>query len=194
MMNFKIVFFCLGIVFLTACSKESSPAKEASKQQMYFSLQGFFEAEIEKLQSQPIVLHKNAYLNEKVEKKALHEIDWATEFNSFVKSDINKPAWKDSYRTDSLTNRHGQFQINYTALDPDLRTQEIAISFGKGDAVKPVQIRIVNQSQNPIYDAVENLQYEVGKNYTIENEQKIMWMEGDKFKIKGEFFVHRGKK
>ncbi len=192
MMNFKIVFFCLGVIFLTACSKEPSPANNTSTEQVYFSLKDFFEGEIEKLQSQQIVLHKDAYLNEKVEKKALHEIDWTTEFHSFVNSDINKPAWKDSYRTDSLANKLGQMQINYTALNPDLRTQEIVVSFGK-DAITPVLIRVVNQSQNPIYDSVERLQYEVGKSYSIENEQKIMWMEGDKFKIKGEFFVHRGK-
>lgn len=191
-MNFKTVFFCLGIIFLIACSKEPNSANNTSTKQIYFSLKDFFEGEIEKLQSQQIVLHKDAYLNEKVEKKALHEIDWVTEFHSFVNSDINKPAWKDSYRIDSLANKLGQTQLVYTALNPDLRTQEIVVSFGK-DVATPVLIRVVNQSQNPIYDSVERLQYEVGKSYSIENEQKIMWMEGDKFKIKGEFFVHRGK-
>ena len=186
-MNFKILCFCWSLIFLTACSKESNPTNELNTPKVYFSLQDFFQSEIDKLQSKQVVLHKYAFLNGKTEKKALHEIDWKTEFGAFLNSDINKPAWKDSYKIDSSANLQGQKQITYTALKPDLRTQKIAIHFGK-DGIHPTFIQVVNQSKNPIYDATENLKYEVEKGYTIENEQQIMWMEKDNFKIEGELF------
>ncbi|MGB0930905.1 MAG: hypothetical protein ACPGVB_09025, partial [Chitinophagales bacterium] len=95
------------------------------------------------------------------------------------------------YRIDSSATKLGKSKVIYTAKNPDLRTQEIALTFEK-DAITPREIRIVNQTQNPIYDTTEKLQYEVGKKYLIENQQKVMWMESDNFKIEGELIYHRG--
>lgn len=191
-MKLKIIVIFALTIMVFACSKESpSTANTSDTVDKYFSLKDFFESEIQNLQSQQIVLHKFATLNEEVEKKALSEIDWRTEFTPFINSDINKPAWKDSYRIDSTSNEIGQLKIIYTAQNTDLRTQEIAITFGK-NAQTPSDIRIVNLTENPIYDTTERLQYVVGKTYLIENQQKVMWMKSDNFKIEGELIFHRG--
>lgn len=179
------------MIVLVACSEIAPPTPSNPAINKYFSLKQFFDTEIQSLQSQQIVLHKFATLNGETEKKALSEIDWKTEFTPFINSDINKPAWKDSYRIDSTASQFGELKIVYTANNPDLRTQEIVVTFEK-DAITPKEIRITNQTQNPIYDTTEKLQYVVGKTYLIENQQKVMWMESDNFKIEGELIYHRG--
>lgn len=176
---------------MLSCTENTPPPIEDKAENSYFSLKDFFQSEIKKLQSQQIVLHKYANLNKEQEKKALHEINWATEFSPFLQSDINKPAWKDSYQIDSIANKLGMLEIKYTTLKPELRTQEISLVFQKGQTA-PRLIKIANQSRNPIYNSTEKLQYEVGKSYLIENEQHIMWMNPDVFSIKGELIFNKG--
>ncbi|MEZ4883754.1 MAG: hypothetical protein R3E32_03370 [Chitinophagales bacterium] len=189
----KYVLICsywLSFMVFSACSSKNPSIADASTANYYFSLKQFFQSQIQSFQSQQIVLHKFASLNGELEKKALSEIDWETEFRPFVNSDINKPAWKDSYQIDSSANGLGQLQVHYTAMNPDLRTQKIDITFGK-DAVTPSFIEVTNLSRNPIYDTTEKLQYDVNKRYVIENEQKVMWMKPDAFKIEGELIFYR---
>ena len=191
-MKYTITGIYLMMILLLACSKEPSSTSNSSNTfNKYFSLKDFFESEIRNLQSKQIVLHKFATLNGEVEKKALSEIDWKTEFTPFINSDINKPAWKDSYRIDSSASELGLLKINYTAQNPDLRTQEIVVTFDK-DGQTPKEVHIVNQTENPIYDTTEKLQYVTGKTYLIENQQQVMWMSKDNFKIEGELIFHRG--
>ncbi len=133
---------------MVSCTKDSPPPIEGKVENTYFSLKDFFQSEIEKLESQQIVLHKYANLNDEQEKKALHEINWAIEFSPFLQSDINKPAWQDSYQIDSIANTIGMLEIKYTALKPELRTQEISLAFQKGQT-SPILIKIANQSRNP---------------------------------------------
>ncbi|MGB0932197.1 MAG: hypothetical protein ACPGVB_15545, partial [Chitinophagales bacterium] len=87
-MNFKFIAICILLTMATACSKEAPSTENTSSAiNKYFSLKQFFDTEIQSLQSQQIVLHKFATLNDELEKKALSEIDWKTEFTPFTNSD-----------------------------------------------------------------------------------------------------------
>ncbi|MBS1502235.1 MAG: hypothetical protein JST32_09245, partial [Bacteroidetes bacterium] len=97
---------------------------------------------------------KSANYNSNTETKKVHIADWKTELGIFMESDINKPAWKTSYRTSNSNDI-----TTYAAIDSGLKTQYIIIK-RQNDKVK--QVLIYNHTKTTLfgkrlYETSENL-------------------------------------
>lgn len=164
------------LAFLVACgSKESNDTPKE-----YFDIQGYFTQEAERLQKQNPVVKKTVWQNSQPETKQLQLADWQTELELFSESDINKAAWKDSYRVvkKGLT-------TEYTSLDKDLRTQKVLVRFSDGSTVK--QISILNRTSNPLYSSREQLDYFPDSLYKIAKHQDVRLIGESSYLISSKF-------
>jgi len=178
-----LIFILLLSLFLTACSNDV--VSNNDKTTSYFSLKDFFEEEIEGLEKRQQSIEKTAFLNDKSETKTLEKVDWAQELRLFTNCDINKSAWLGKYKVDSLLNdAEKSLTVSYTALDDKLRTRHITLTFVEN--VLTV-IDIKNNSQNLIYNMVEELLYKPKEGYEVETTQKIRGMNADKWAMKVRF-------
>ncbi|WP_184542495.1 hypothetical protein [Mucilaginibacter sp. FT3.2] len=160
---------------LQACRPDKTQSNGTLK---YFDIAGFFRADTAKLTKLNPRVDKTVTHNGVTENKTVQIPNWGQEFNLFIQSDINRPAWKNSYtvlNTDSL--------IIYTAKTSDLRTTKILIKKNK-DKVK--WMVIYNHTKNLLYETKEKLSYFPDSVYQIEKSQQVRLMGKNLYRIKGE--------
>jgi uncharacterized secreted protein with C-terminal beta-propeller domain len=122
---------------------------------------------------------KSVEHNGDIQTKKMHIANWGLELSLFKLSDINKPAWKDSYAIQS-----GGDIIFYKAKDPELKTRALIIKQVNGQ-VK--WILIYNHTKNLLYETDEKLSYFPDSLYLIEKSQRVRFLGTNKYRIKGLF-------
>lgn len=174
-MNRFVLLF--SFILLSSFSCTVKQEKEA-EQDAYFDLEGYFDKEASRLQSLDAVVEKTVAKNELKEQKKLKIKNWDTELELFKASDINKPAWKDSYITKETPQK-----IHHTASDPELRTQEIVITKDADGTIR--HIFIFNKTSNGLYSSTEKLNYYPDSLYQIEKEQQVRVLGTNNFNVTG---------
>jgi hypothetical protein len=163
------------VLLLSGCfSKET----EKSRQQIYyFDLKGYFSKTAQELNKRNPTINKTVAKDNIKETQNLTIKNWNQELALFIEADINKPAWKDSYRKDSTATK-----ITYSANDEDLKTKRIEIFFEKGILAK---IKINSTVDNLLYQSKEDLEYIPDSAYSIKKYQKVIFLGENNYLIKG---------
>ena len=169
----QIIFIA---ILLVASSCESN--RKVAKRYSYFDLEGFFQREISRLQKLNPKVSKTVVKNTEAENRELRINDWEEELSLFTASDINKPAWKGSYKKSEKMG-----EILYTAIDPKLRTERLLIRRNKNGKVH--HISIINKVSNSLYSSKENLTYYPDSLYEIRKEQKVRLLGSNKYTVTG---------
>ncbi len=173
----KHSFAFILLVFLGACG-----AKEDSKNipGKYFDIRGYFEKEALRLQKQNPAIYKTVSQNSQVEKKRVNIPDWKSELELFTESDINKPAWNNSY----IVRKNGS-SVEYISTDSDLKTRKIKIHHSEKGQID--QIIIFNKTSNLLYTSTEKLSYYPDSLYTINKKQNVQVIGENQFAISARF-------
>lgn len=166
----------LIVILLTAYSCENR--RKAVKQYSYFDLEGFFLKEVSRLHDHNPKVLKTVTKNTESETRELQIGDWAEEMSLFSSSDINKPAWKRSYKKSETSEK-----TVYEAIDVKLRTKRILIQ--KNKKGKVTHIAITNKVTNSLYSSTERLNYYPDSLYQIHKEQKVRLLGRNVYSITG---------
>ncbi|MDB5002407.1 MAG: hypothetical protein JWQ34_632 [Mucilaginibacter sp.] len=148
------------IAFLTSCKPDN--IQTAPK---YFDIKGYFHADSLRLTKLNHLTLKTVRHNGVSETKKVHINNWGSELSLFINSDINKPAWRDSYNIQDSGDA-----LIYRAKTFDLKTQLIIIT-KNGDKIK--WILIYNSTKNTLYHTTETLSYYPDSLYIIQKFQQI---------------------
>lgn len=162
--------------FLSSCKPDNI---QDGNKPMYFDIAGYFKADTARLRKLNHLTLKTVMHNGVEQTKKVHIDNWGLELSLFIQSDINKPAWCDSYSVQ--TGKDGS--IVYMAKTPELRTREVAITRKKDNSIK--WIRIYNASKNILYQTTEVLSYIPDSIYTISKRQHVRFLGTNDYLIKG---------
>jgi hypothetical protein len=113
------------------------------------------------------------------ETKTVHVNNWDDELSLFTDADINKPAFKNSYKAvdeDGL--------LVYKARDKDLKVQELIIK-RVGQNIK--YILIYTRVENLLYKTTQKLTYFPDSVYRIETVQHVRLLGTNTYFIEGKF-------
>lgn len=175
-MRIKIALSLL-IVFAAACgSKDNSSITTRT----YFDIKGYFEKEADRLQQRNPLIEKSVAQNNQPETKDVKISNWPTELELFTESDINKPAWKDSYRRVNNGNL-----TELVSKDKGLKTQKISIEKDADGNI--VHIFILNNVSNSLYTTTEELNYFPDSLYRIVKHQAVQVIGKNTYSIVGKF-------
>jgi len=164
-----------GILFcLPSCRQDDKPSGKMT----YYDIAGNVKQEITHLQQSNPVVTKTVGHNGVSATKKVKISKWENELSLFASSDINKPAWRNSYQVLKDSN-----VIIYKAKDPELRTREIMI---KTDGQKLKWMVIFNHTSNMLYTTSEKLSYFPDSLYMIEKSQKVRFLGINRYQIKDE--------
>ncbi len=166
-------FAVLGLLLNMASCKPDIRQNETS----YFNLNTYFSNEANKLTKANFEVIKTVSRNGETEVKKLKIENWPQELSLFSESDINKPSWKNSYKTTVS----GDFTI-YKALEPDLKTQEIII---KKHRQQIVYLMIFNVAKNKLFQTKEKLTYYPDSLYIIRRKQFVRFLGENNYLIEG---------
>jgi hypothetical protein len=145
----------------------------------YFNVKAFFAAETARLQKNNEPVFKTISYNGGTESKTVKIKNWKQELDFFQSSDINKPAWKNSYAVANYAD-----EIIYRAKDPDLKMREMIVK-SENHVVK--YIFIFNSAKNILYQTTEKLSYFPDSAYIIEKAQRVALLGASVYKVKGVF-------
>ncbi|MDB5156998.1 MAG: hypothetical protein JWR50_1705 [Mucilaginibacter sp.] len=166
--------FLLCVVTLLPSCKPDAIQDSAPN---YFDLKGYFNKEILRLSKHNHPVLKTVTHNDISETKKVNISKWDLELNLFIQSDINKPAWRDSYTVQNTGNA-----IFYRAKTPDLKTRLIVVN-KKDNKIK--WILIYNSTKNILYQTTEKLSYFPDSVYIIQKYQKVRLLGANNYVIKG---------
>lgn len=170
---------CLRIIFLLFLLVSCERTKQTQSIR-FFDLKAFFTGEICRLATQKIKVNKTVSRNGISESKKNIFPNWETELSLFLESDINKPAWTDSYLVSN-----NNYSTSYIASDSKLRTRKIVIK--KNNEGKIVELSVVNRTTNFLYSSSEALLYIPDSLYQITKKQDVILLGKNSYKIFGIF-------
>ncbi|MDB5007254.1 MAG: hypothetical protein JWP45_1647 [Mucilaginibacter sp.] len=147
------------------------------KQIKYFDIKRYFNGDISRLKKLNKSVFKTVTINGVTESKKIKIDNWEQELNLFTGSDINSPAWKNSY---TITD-NDEFLI-YKAKDPGLKMREMII---RRDKEQVKWILIFNSTKNMLYQTTEKLSYFPDSLYLIEKTQRVRLIGTNTYKIQG---------
>ncbi|MBK1441986.1 hypothetical protein JHJ32_18455 [Parapedobacter sp. ISTM3] len=162
---FSASLLCAFSVWVISCTG-SADVQSDSQTSPYFGLEAYFNSEATRLQERAPTVTKTVSKNGETETHDVRIGNWQNELALFIESDINKPAWQHSYQVDSTASL-----LTYTAIDPDLRTEQITVEKDTNGHIK--RIRIVNKVQNMLYQTGEQLDYYPDSLYRIIRKQRV---------------------
>ena len=169
-------FFRLAVIvlicFLASCKPEVQQSKNS-----YFDLTSYFGAETKKLTNTKFYVVKTVSRNGDAETKTVKIDNWPGELSVFSESNINKPSWRNSYKTTT----NGAITI-YKALEPDLKTREIIL---KKENNKVVYLMIFNVTNNSLFQNKEKLTYYPDSLYQIQRKQHVRFLGTNDYLIEG---------
>ncbi|WPU95942.1 hypothetical protein SNE25_10475 [Mucilaginibacter sabulilitoris] len=166
-----------GILLLSGLPSCRPDIKQSGTVLKYFDINGYFKADTARLRKSDPAVNKTVTHNGITENKTVHITNWGHELNLFIQSDINRPAWKNSYRVQVIDSL-----IIYQAKHSELRTTRVVIRKDK-DKVK--WILIFNHTKNLLYETREKLSYFPDSVYLIEKWQQVRLMGRNNYRIEG---------
>jgi ABC-type tungstate transport system permease subunit len=166
-----------AIVLIGSILSSSLACRPDIKQIKYFDIKRYFNDDISGLKKQNKSVFKTVTINGVTESKKVKINNWAQELNLFTGSDINSPAWKNSY---TITD-NDEFLI-YKARDPDLKMREMII---RRDKERVKWVLIFNSTKNVLYQTTEKLSYFPDSIYLIEKTQRVRLIGTNTYKIQG---------
>jgi hypothetical protein len=171
MTGWRLIFLFL---VLASCTTEKVTERR------YVDLKGFVTEEVSRLGKSKTKVNKTVSRNGSSESKESISPDWDTELSLFSESDINKPAWSNSYVVSENNN-----STSYTATDSKLRTRSILIRKNRDGGI--AQLSIVNSTKNYLYSSSEELLYIPDSLYQIIKKQDVLLLGNNSYKISGFF-------
>lgn len=166
----------LVIAMHSSCGSPSPETKTTTVMQQ-FDLPSFFQQEIARLDSLQPKIKKTVSEDRVSETKELVIAAWDKELASFLAVDLNKPAYRGTYRKDSIGNT-----VKYTVTDPSLDLSLLEIVYT--DQI-PTTFIIKKSTKNLLYNTSEHLEYVKGKRYTIDKLQSVKMLGYRHYRIEG---------
>ncbi len=160
-----------------------NPSNEVKTQNQFFQLKEYFHDQSEQLQKKNVSLQKSISKDGKVENKNIVTLNWSKELQPFEDCDLNKPAWRKSYKADTFFLAN-QTHLIYKALEPKLAVRKLEVII-REDTVYMVNILIAKK--NSYYQSTQQLNFIPGKGYTITGSQKVIFADPTTFLIKANF-------
>lgn len=164
----------------TACQNDTQ--QESHQPQTYFDLKGFIETQITTLKKTNPIVRKEVIVNEESETLVTPNIDWAKELELFIQADLNKPAYTQSYFTDTLSANTVSYRLRQ---DERLPVQFLEII--RDEQNRPAKIKATLLEKNYLFESEKILTLE-SKNgrlssYQIEGFQQLFIGDPKPFKI-----------
>ena len=164
------------LFFSNACQ---APAKDPTSAKTgaaaFFDLPGYFEGEIERLQSTKSV-YKQVHFKDQQESTAVDNWNPEIDLQPFKDLTINKSAWGDKYQVDTLvSDTIGRYGIQYTALEDKLQIRDVQVWF---QDERPTHILVNKKIDTPIAETSQRLSYIADQGFSISSEQSTFFNQG----------------
>jgi hypothetical protein len=175
-------FFYIPLLLLALVTSACHKNKDHVVAAHYFNIKKFFLDEALNLSHGNTSVRKTTGKDMESAVNQTCPTNWEKELEIFSECDINKPAWVNSYKVDSIV------MANYTVVN--YHTSE-SLPVKKIQVLKSIDgirsIYIERSSGNPVYHSFQKLLYTKDKGYNISGEQKVLFFKASSYHILAEY-------
>ena len=178
MMRGLPLFMCLFLTaFIISCEEE----KINTSHKKYFDIAAFFKQESAALQKNKMKIVKQIIKDGAKDLKTFDNINWQKELKPFADCDINKPAWINAYRVDTIPLKNGRINVTYTSQEEKLPVRSIKISFTNDNLIEDIVIQ--KERHNFYYRSYDWYVYRAMKGFEIKGSQKVHFLDETVYEI-----------
>lgn len=171
-------------LFLGGCVKD--PVDEYfQNDKKFYDLRAYFDNQINKLKVRRQNVRKQITKNGRSHVLEMNTLNWVEELEAFKESDINKPAWRDAYQTDTIF-LEGSQVISHKALNTEnpIQTLVVTIHTESGDCIR---VSIDKRTENFLYSSEQKLFYSAGEGYEISGKLSVKYLFSSEYEVEAEF-------
>ena len=189
-----IGFWAAMVLAATGCQQAATAVGGQVDRKPFFDVKGYFQEQIKELASVK-GLEKNVVVNGAAEHKTTGSVDLGKELAMFMQADINRPAWYDKYRIDTITqppvedkaplDAKGTKSVRFTTSSEILKTKRLEIYFDR--AGKPARVEVDAADQNFFSQWKQHLSYRAGDGYSMTNDQKFIFSDNHSVAVEATF-------
>ncbi len=176
----RLLSFLLFLV-LAACSQP----QQAKRTNVYFDLKGFLDQQIATLNARKPLVSKTALVGEQPETHQTKQVDWAKELELFEQTDLNKPAYANSYFTEEISKTTTTYRLK---ADEDLSVQFLEVIKDEKTG-QPLKVKATLRTKNYLYESERNLSLTAANGqltaYEIEGFQQMFYGDPEPFHLEG---------
>ena len=162
---------------LNACNSNPS----SSTQTVYFSLKNYIESEVNTINAATSKFFKTVKVNQSLESKLIEKSELIKDLNGFLTYDINKLAWKNSFKIDSDIQNH---IVYYNSTEDFIPVKKLAIYYKENDIKK---IRLIIRADNKLFKSQKVIDLIPSKGYVFYNSQQVTGMDEQELWIKAAY-------
>ena len=163
----KTIAFMLLLPVLNACNYSPS----GKSQSVYFSLKNYIESEVKTINATSCKSFKTVKVNQSLESKLIEKKELIKDMNGFLTYDINKLAWKNSFKIDTDIQNH---IVYYNTIEDFIPVKTLAIYYKENDIKK---IRLIIRADNKLFKSQKVIDLIPSKGYVFYNSQQVIGMD-----------------
>lgn len=152
--------------------------------QHYYDLSAFFKQEASALYRSRMAMEKQIIKDGLSEKKKFINVNWLSELKPFIDCDINKPAWVNSYQTDTIHLSADSMKVVFKAIETQLPIRKIELTLYKQ---KVCNVQINKECDNFYYQSSDLYVYQSTKGFEISGSQKVRLLDKTSYRINATF-------
>jgi hypothetical protein len=151
----------------------------------FYDIRAYFDNQINKLKVRRQNVRKQITKNGRSHVLEMNTLNWVEELEAFKESDINKPAWRDAYLTDTIF-LEGSQVISHKAVNAEnpIQTLVVTIHSETGDCLR---VSIDKRTENFLYSSEQKLFYSAGEGYEISGNLSVKYLFNSEYEVEAEF-------
>lgn len=173
----KIIALMLLLPALNACNNNPS----SNTQTVYFSLKNYIDSEVKSINAATSKSFKTVKVNQSMESKVIKKTELIKDLNGFLTYDINKLAWKNSFKIDSDIQNH---IVYYSSTEDFIPVKKLAVYYKENDIIK---IRLIIRADNKLFNSQKVIDFIPSKGYVFYNSQQVTGMDEQVLWIKATY-------
>ncbi|MBI1287293.1 MAG: hypothetical protein GC178_06905 [Flavobacteriales bacterium] len=177
--------FVIAIVLLM-CSCSKDPVEQYyENERFYYDLPLFINKQIDNLKKKGQWVRKHVTKDGHSHIIERGDIDWNEELDAFLESDINRPAWRGEFKTDTIILERA-YVITYKTENDQIPVKNVVVTIDK-DSKQCLSVTVDRRTKNFLYSSDQSLYYTTGEGYMMKGKLSVNYLFDSEYSIESEF-------
>lgn len=181
----RALLYLLSIAMLLgSCSKDPAEVYYED-QRYYFDLPSCIEHQVEVLRKVDKHVRKRLTKDGQTQIIERGNVNWEEEFELFMESDINRPAWRGAFKADTVMLDRA-YVVTYRTENQEIPVKNVVVTIDRQNR-QCLRLTIDRHTDNFLYSSLQKLFLTPGEGYTIKGQLKVNFLFESEFAVESTF-------
>lgn len=183
-MKLSVLHFLLLAIVLSSCSQDPTEVYYEDDRN-YYDLPSCMRHQVDALNKMGKHVRKKLTKDGQSQVVEKGDVNWQEELELFMESDINRPAWRGSFKTDTV-HLDQMLVITYKTDNTEIPVKNVVVTLDKQNK-QCLRLTIDRQTDNFLYSSLQKLFFTPGEGYTVKGHLKVMFLFESEYAVESTF-------